>query len=145
MAHYETTFTSPKPIDEAFNYLADFTNTTEWDENTESAKCITGDPLALGAKFEVVTRFGGRTLTLVYETITLETPHRVALRSGTGPVEIEDTMTFREKEEGTEVHYRAQISPKGFAKLLDPVFHLIFQTVGDRAAKGLKQALGASA
>lgn len=143
MAHYKTTFTSPKPIDEAFRYLADFTNTTEWDENTESAKCLTGDPLALGARFEVVTRFGGRTMTLVYETITLESPHRVVLRSGSGPVEIEDTMTFREVGDGTEVHYRAQISPKGLAKLLDPALHLIFQPVGDRAAKGLKRALGA--
>lgn len=145
MAHYETTFISPKPIDEAFRYLADFTNTAEWDENTESAVCLNGDPLALGARFEVVTRFGGREMTLTYETITFEEPHRVTLRSGSGPVEIEDTMTFREVGGGTEVHYRAQISPKGLAKIMDPVFHLIFQPVGDRAAKGLRQSLGAPA
>ncbi len=144
MAHYETGFVSPKPIAEVFGYLADFTNATEWDDNTESVRCLTGDPLALGARYEVVTKFGGRTLTLVYETVTLEEPHRVVLQCESGPVRIEDTMTFAETAGGTEVHYRAQIYPKGPAKLLDPVFHLIFQAVGGRAAKGLKQALGAS-
>lgn len=144
MAHYETSFVSPKPISEAFAYLADFTNAAEWDENTESVKCLTGDPLALGARYEVVTKFGGRTLTLIYETITLEEPHRAALRSESGPVEIEDTMTFKDVDGGTEIHYRAQISPKGVAKLFDPIFHLVFQAVGGRAATGLKQALGAA-
>jgi len=143
MAHYETRLISPKPISEVFAYLADFSNAVEWDENTESVKCVSGDPLALGARFEVVTRFGGRTLDLIYETITLEEPHRAVLRSDSGPVRIEDTMTFREVDGGTEVHYRAQISPKGPAKLLDPVFHLIFQAVGGRAAKGLAKALDA--
>lgn len=143
MAHYETTFISPRPIDEAFRYLADFTNTVEWDENTESARCLTGDPIALGARFEVVTKFGGQTMTLTYETITLEEPHRVALRTSTGPTTIEDTIQFSEVEGGTRIHYRAEIAPKGIAKLLDPVFHLIFQPVGSRAAKGLKRQLGA--
>lgn len=144
MAHFETTFISPRPIDEVFAYLADFTNTIEWDENTVSARCLTGDPVALGAQFEVVTKFGGRELTLVYETITLEEPHRIALRTDNGPTQIVDTMQFTEVEGGTRVHYRAQISPKGLAKLLDPVLHLIFQPVGSRAAKGLKRALGAA-
>lgn len=146
MAHYETSFTTPWPVERVFDYMADFTNTTEWDANTERATCLTGDALALGARFEVVTRFGGRTMTLTYETVEFDRPRRVVLRTQAGPSEIRDTMTFVPLEggEGTAVSYRADILPSGAAKLLDPVFHLIFQGVGRRAADGLREALDAT-
>ena len=143
MATYRTTVNSPKSVEEAFDYLADFGNATEWDENTRSSDCLGDDPYRAGARYRVVTEFGGRTLTLTYETIEFDRPNRVVFRSDAGLSIIQDTITFSEDGTGSKVDYEADIALKGPARLLDPVFALIFKRVGDRAAEGLREALAA--
>jgi hypothetical protein len=129
--------------EEAFDYLADFGNAAEWDENTLSADCLGDDPYRAGARYRVVTEFGGRTLTLTYETIEFDRPERVVFRSDAGISTIQDTITFHEDGTGSRVDYEAKIDLKGPARLLDPLFSLIFKRVGDRAAEGLRRGLKA--
>jgi hypothetical protein len=143
MATYRTTIDSAMSVEEAFDFLADFGNAPQWDANTKSSDLKSGDPHSAGAKYEVVTGFAGRDLTLTYETIEIERPDRVVLRSSTGMADIEDVMTFAPDGEGCVVGYEANILPHGVAKVLDPVFSLIFKRVGDRAAESLKDALNA--
>jgi len=145
MATYTATVISSKPIDEAFTYLADFRTAPEWDENTVSSDLTKGDPFSTGATYKVVTEFGGRELTLEYETVEIQRPDRVVLTSGTGMAGITDTMTFKALPDGrTEVTYSANVAPKGLAKILDPVFALIFKRVGDKAVAGLRRELDAT-
>lgn len=143
MAIYRTVVQSPKPPEQVFDYLANFENVTLWDENTVSSDCLGDEPYQAGARYRVVTEFGSRSMTLTYETIEFDRPSRVVFRSGTGMATIEDTITIAPDGEGSRVEYVAEIGLKGLARLLDPVFHLIFQRVGDRAAKGLRKALDA--
>lgn len=143
MATYRTRIESPLTREEAFDYLSDFQNAAEWDSNTVSSECLGGDPRRHGARFEVVTEFGGRNLTLVYETIEFDRPAKVVFRSETGMSSIEDTITFDSAGDGSVVEYEARINMKGLAKALDPVFSLVFGRVGDRAAEGLRKALKA--
>lgn len=143
MANYNATVNSPKTPEEAFDYLADFTNATEWDPNTSSSKCVEGKPGELGSRYDVVTEFGGREMELTYETIEVDRPRKVVLQSGNSSTEIRDTMTFAPSGTGTEVTYNANVAPKGLVKLIDPVLSLMFKRVGDRAADGLREALGA--
>jgi hypothetical protein len=143
MATYKTKINSPMSVDEVFSFLADFSNAPEWDANTKSSDLLSGHPYETGAKYKVVTEFAGRDLTLTYETIEIERPNRVVLRSGTSIADIEDVMTFEADGDGTLVSYQASILPKSVAKVLDPVFSLIFKKVGDRAAESLKDALKA--
>lgn len=143
MANYNTTINSPKSPEEAFDYLADFSNAPEWDPNTSSSKCVEGVPGEVGSRYLVVTEFGGREMELTYETIEADRPRRVVLQSGNSSTEIRDTMTFEPSGTGTEVTYDANVAPKGLTKLIDPVLALIFKRVGNRAAEGLRKALGA--
>jgi hypothetical protein len=143
MATYRTRIESPLTREEAFDYLSDFRNAAEWDSNTVSSVCLGDDPQTVGARFEVVTGFGGRNLTLIYETIEFDRPDRVVFRSDTAISSIQDTIVFESAGEGSVVDYEARITMKGPAKLLDPVFGLIFGPVGDRAAAGLRKALKA--
>jgi len=143
MATYRTVVESPQSPEQAFDYLADFENVTRWDENTVSSDCLGDEPYQAGARYRVVTRFGSRTMTLTYETVEFERPSRVVFRSGTGMATIEDTITITPDGEGSKVEYVADIRLKGISRLLDPVFSLIFQRVGDRAAEGLRKALDA--
>ena len=143
MATYRATVNSPMSVEEVFEFLADFSNAPEWDENTKTSVLKSGDPYSVGATYEVVTAFAGRDLTLTYETVEIERPNRVVLRSGTGMAEIEDVMTFQPSGDGTVVTYEANILPKPLAKIFDPVFALIFKRVGDRAVESLRAALKA--
>ena len=144
MANYTAKVTSPKPVEEVFTYLANFSTAPEWDENTNSSDLTTGDPFVVGAKYEVVTEFGGREMTLTYETVEIDRPNRVVLKSGTGMADITDTMTFKANPAGgTDVTYDANVKPKGLARILDPVFGLIFKRVGDKAVVGLRRELDA--
>jgi len=143
MANYNTTIHTPKGIEDAFDYLADFGNAASWDPNTTSSKCVTGTPGEVGARYDVVTEFGGREMNLTYVTIEVDRPHRIVFASGNSSTEIRDTMTFEPSSTGTAVTYDANVKPKGLTKLLDPVLTLMFKRVGDRAAEGLKRHLAA--
>lgn len=143
MATYRTTVQSPMNVEQAFDYLSDFSNAAEWDANTLSSDLLGDDPSMVGARYRVVTEFGGRTMTLTYETIELDRPNRVVFRTATSLASIQDTITFTPDGEGSRVEYVARIEMKGIAKLLDPVMTLIFKPVGDRAVEGLREALGA--
>ncbi len=143
MANYNTTVDSPKSPEEAFDYLSDFTTAGEWDANTVSSELVKGDAKEVGAEYRVVTRFGGREMTLTYRTVELDRPRKVVLESGNSSTKITDTMSFEPTASGTRVTYDANVAPRGLAKLLDPVLTLIFKRVGDNAAKGLREALGA--
>lgn len=144
MASYKATVLSSKTLEEAFEYMADFRTAPEWDENTVSSKLLTADPFLEGAQYDVVTKFGGREMELTYQTVEIERPNRIVLKSSNGSTDIEDTMTFRETAAGTEVTYHAEIIPHGAVKLIDPVLSLIFKRVGDKAVKGLKRELDAT-
>jgi uncharacterized protein YndB with AHSA1/START domain len=141
MANYNATVSSPKSPEEAFDYLADFTNATEWDPNTSTSECVEGVPGTVGSRYRVVTEFGGREMELTYETVEVDRPRRVVLRSGNSSTEIVDTMTFEPTASGTDVKYDANVTPKGLVKLIDPILSLMFKRVGDRAAEGLRRSL----
>jgi hypothetical protein len=143
MATYKATVHSPMSVEEVFNFMADFSNAPDWDANTKSSRLQTEDPYAVGATYEVVTGFAGRDLTLTYETIEIERPNKVILKSGTKVADIKDIMTFQPHGDGTEVSYEANILPHSVAKVIDPVFSLIFKRVGDRALESMKDALKA--
>jgi hypothetical protein len=64
-------------------------------------------------------------------------------RSDAGISTIQDTITFHEDGTGSRIDYEAKIDLKGPARLLDPLFSLIFKRVGDRAAEGLRRGLKA--
>jgi hypothetical protein len=141
MATYSTEIESVKSQSEAFSFMADFRNAETWDANTSSVKLIEGDPLTVGARYEVVTGFGGRDLTLIYETVEIEEPRKVVLESATGFAKIRDTITIVTDPKGSRVGYEAQIITSGLGKLLDPIFGLIFKRVGGKAESSLRDAL----
>jgi hypothetical protein len=141
MASYKTTAKSPMSPEQTFEYLADFRTAAEWDENTKSSDLTSGDPMSEGAEYKVVTEFAGRDLTMTYRTVELDRPGRIVFNSATAIAEIEDVITVKPDGTGSEVSYEANIKPKSIAKVLDPVFAMIFNKVGDRAARSLRETL----
>src|SRR5690349_4081742 len=97
------------PIDEAFAFLADFSNAAIWDPGTATAERIDDGPIGVGSRFALGVRMAGSVRPMVYRIARLE-PNRQVVLEGTGSgVAATDTMTFEPVEGGTRVDYQAHI------------------------------------
>lgn len=124
-----------------FDYLSDFTTTTEWDPGTVRTERISGDG-GVGTTYRNVSKFLGRESELTYTVITLDAPRTFALRGENATVVAHDTMEVRPDGAGTRVTYTADFAFKGVAKFVAPLLAPALKRLGDHAEEGLAEALG---
>jgi uncharacterized protein YndB with AHSA1/START domain len=136
----ERTVTVDIPVRRAFDYLADFTTTTEWDPGTVSTVRSKGDG-GVGTTYLNTSKFIGRETSLTYVVEELVPEGRVRLRGENKTVVAVDTMTFRPVATGTEVTYTAEFTFKGLSRLLAPLLKPAFVRLGNEAEAGLRSAL----
>ena len=147
MARYATELTAAVDPTTAFEYLARFSSTEEWDPGVVEASMVSDEPVGMGSRFLVVTEQGGRKLPLTYEIVEFDPPHRVALLAESSRIRSFDTITITPArsdaaDAGCRVRYDADLQVKGPLRwVADPVLHLLFKRIGDRAATGLAAAL----
>ena len=130
----------PRPPEEVFAYLQDFTTTEEWDPGTVRTTRLEGEG-GVGTRYRNVSRFLGRETELEYVVEQADSPGRLRLRGENKTVISEDTMTMTPTSAGTELTYRAEFTFKGFAKFVAPLLSPAFKRLGDEAEKGLRDAL----
>lgn len=119
--HVERTFTVPRPVDEVFDYLGDFTHTEAWDPGTVSTTRTSGDG-GLGTTYANTSQFMDRRVELVYETITFQRPTKVQFRGRNKQSTATDSMTFTPTADGaTSIHYRADFTFHGILKHVAPL------------------------
>jgi len=145
MARYRATIDAPISITEAFDYLARFDSTAEWDPGVSAAEMLTPEPVAIGSAFRVVASFAGRPLPLRYEVTEFERPYRVRVRAENSSTISDDTITFAAGDDPDHPHvsvtYDATLELKGPYRIMGPIMNLSFRRIGDRAAGGLRAAL----
>ncbi len=142
MAHYRKEIVVPTPVATTFAYLSRFSSAEEWDPGVIRAQMITPEPVGLGSRFRLVAAFLRAEVPLEYEIIDYDPPRRVVLTAENRSVRSTDTIAFDATTSGgTVVRYDAVLSPKGAARLADPLFALALRRVGDRAASGLQATL----
>jgi len=141
MAHYRTTLDVPRPADEVFAALADFSNVARWDPGVVRSERLDEGPLRVGSRFELVAAFFGVETALVYTIVQLDAPSRVVLEADTGSLRAVDTITVDKTDGGGRVTWDAVLLPRGLRYVLDPALHLAFQWIGARATAGLRDWL----
>ena len=142
MARYKATVNTERPQKDAFEYMADFANSQEWDPTVLRTERLSEDPLGRGARFGLLVAFLGRKIELEYETVEVEVPDRVVLRAESNSVVSVDEMTFQTLESGgTALTYDANLQLKGALRVLDPLLRLAFNRVGDKARDGIARRL----
>ncbi|HEX6247470.1 MAG TPA: SRPBCC family protein [Nocardioidaceae bacterium] len=140
MPAFSRTVTVNSPLDEAFAYLSDFTNTEEWDAGTVSTTRVSGDG-GVGTTYRNISKFLGREVEVTYVVERVVPGEVFALRGENSSMVAHDTMTFREVPRGTEVTYAATFDFKGVAKLVSPLTKPVFNKLFDDGAKGIREAL----
>ncbi|HET6654505.1 MAG TPA: SRPBCC family protein [Nocardioides sp.] len=136
------TLALPRPPEQVFAYLQDFTSTEEWDPGTVRTTRESGDG-GVGTRYHNVSRFLGRETELTYVVEEADAPRRLRLRGENATVVSLDTMTVVPTQDGgTELTYRAEFTFKGLARLVAPLLSPALRRLGDGAEKGLLKALG---
>ncbi|MGH0031090.1 MAG: SRPBCC family protein [Myxococcota bacterium] len=138
MARFVDAIDLPLPIEEAFDYLADFSRTAEWDPGVEEASRITRGEIRVGSRFRVTASFFGRRVPLEYRIHELERPTRLVLRGEDASLVSIDEITLVPRPGGTRVTYEARLELSGLRRIADPLLDLLFQRVGSQAAEGLR-------
>ena len=136
----QKTVVTDKPRDAVFDYLSDFTTTTEWDPGTVVTVNHHGDGGA-GTTYLNISTFLGRKTQLTYIVREFIPGERIRLRGENKTVIAVDTMTFRSIDAGTEVTYTAEFTFKGPSRLLAPLLRPAFERLGKQAQTGMRTAL----
>ena len=141
MARFVDAIDLPVPVEQAFDFLADFSHTAEWDPGVSHAERLDSGPLGVGSRFRVTLAFLGRQLEFVYEITVFERPRRLVLRGSDGNVLSLDELTLVARDGGTRLTYEARLELSGLQRSLDPLLHLLFQHIGRVAVRGLRERM----
>jgi carbon monoxide dehydrogenase subunit G len=142
MARYKATVETPRPPDEVFAYLSDFSTTEEWDPGIVEAERLGDAPAKEGSEFRLVADFLHRKTTLIYRIVEYDPPNTVTFRGENSSVVSLDRIIFEPSDGGTRITYDADLALKGPFRLADPLLALAFKRVGDRALAGMRKTLG---
>lgn len=143
MARIAETLRVPSAPEDAFDLVADFTSTTDWDPQIRSARRLDDGPIGVGSRFEVKLALGPTEVPLTYEITRYERPDRVVLTTVGTLHRGEDDVRFRAVDGGTEVVWGAEFALRGpGGKLIDPLLGVGFRRAARGAVDGLAEALG---
>lgn len=129
-----------KPLNAVFDYLSDFTTTTEWDPGTVATVNQHGDG-EVGTTYLNTSTLLGRQTQLTYIVSEFIPGKRIQLRGQNKALTAVDTMTFRSIEAGTQVTYTAEFTFRGPSRLLAPLLRPAFERLGKQAQTGMRTAL----
>jgi carbon monoxide dehydrogenase subunit G len=145
MARYVDAIDLPIPIEEAFDYLADFSRTAEWDPGVKESSLLTPGEIGVGSRFRVVVSFLGQQIPFEYGITEYDRPTRLVFAGGDASLESIDEITFVSRPGGTRVTYEARIELVGIRRLAEPILDVLFQRVGRLAVRGLRERISQSA
>lgn len=142
MARYVTEVATSLAPDEAFAYLADLCHFEEWDPGVRRSVQVAGDGPGPGAAYEVTVAAVPRDLLLRYETVEHDAPRSTLVVARSAVFTSEDRITVEPSDTGSVVTYDAVLRLDGALAVFDVGLRLVFGRIGDRAAAGLRTAIG---
>ena len=145
MARYVTTVRTAKTPQEAFDYMADLRNFAEWDPGVKAVRQVQGAGGVPDSVFDVTVAGIGRDLTLRYLTEEYDAPRNLLVVARSSVFTSIDRITVEPDGTGSVVTYDADLRLNGVLRVGDLGLRLMFGQIGDRAAAGLRRALGAQA
>jgi hypothetical protein len=142
MARYIARVTTSMSTVEAFSYMADLRNFSEWDPGVVSSVQVKGAGPGLGSQYDVTVKNVGVRSTLRYEVDDFESPNRLRAVGKAGPLTSIDVIDVSAADDGsTMVVYDATLLLPFPLSLGDVLLDRAFQKVGDRAVEGLRRKL----
>jgi carbon monoxide dehydrogenase subunit G len=132
-------------IDDAFAFIADFSNSANWDPGVASSERLDPGPVRVGSRYRLGVRMGSRVAPMTYTVTHLDAPRRVVLAGEGSGVSAIDDISFEATATGTTISYVADIRLKGVLRLLAPFAGGSFRRIAENARAGMQRTLDARA
>lgn len=133
MAQYSATINVDASPADAFVYLSDPLNRSEWDPSVRSVE-------RSGDHFDVTVGFYGKAIDATYSVDEVIEGSKVVFEIG-GKVKGRDVIEIVERDGGSSISLDLQVQMKGAARLLDRGLQVAFAGIGDNIASELKKQL----
>jgi carbon monoxide dehydrogenase subunit G len=128
-----------RPVEEVFDFLADFRNNPRWCPPELEARNLGEDGGV--RRFEVTVKPGPRTLTSVYEVSVDGRPTRITYSGRNEMADFDGAYDLEEAEGGTRVVMSSNLSVRGPSRLLTPIMRRMTRANADRQCSLLKELL----
>lgn len=143
MASFRASVSTPRPAAEAFDYMADFSHTREWDPGVASAERVDLGEVGMGSEFRLMVGIGPAKSGLVYRIVEFDKPAAVTLVGENATLLSHDRIEIEQTESGSRIIYDARLTLKGPLRLADPLLQLGFSRAARRALRGLERVMNA--
>jgi carbon monoxide dehydrogenase subunit G len=132
----------PRPLQESFAYVADFTTVVEWDPGIHESRRVSGEG-GVGTVYEVQAEFRGKTMPFTYTVTAFEENERIVLDGVGEKASSLDTIVFEAGAGGgTRITYSADFELKGVLRVAEPFLGGTFRELARKALAGLEVKLG---
>jgi len=125
----------------AFDYVADFANSSHWDPGVVVSERIGEGPVGVGARYRLGVHLGRRVAPMEYRISVFDRPRRVVLIGTGSGVSAVDEIDFEPTGTGTRIDYSADIRLGGVLRLAQPFLGRAFATLGREALTGMQRTL----
>ena len=129
------------PLDQAFAFVADFSNAERWDPGVARSERSNPGPVGTGARYHLGVRLNGRTAPMDYEITVFEPSRRVVLKGTGSGVSAVDDIRFEATQAGTRIDYVADIRLQGFMRLAAPFATRALARIARDARDGMQRTL----
>ncbi|MDX1692887.1 MAG: SDR family NAD(P)-dependent oxidoreductase [Ketobacteraceae bacterium] len=142
MTTLSRTLTVDRPVEEAFNYLADFSSTEQWDVNVLRAEKLTPGAPRPGTEFSIIAKAGPGKTPMEYCILDLKPNLMIRLKGKARNFTLTDTITLEALSEArTRIDYTVDVEMGGLTGKLTDTFPGLLEPMTDRAVNGLVRAL----
>lgn len=131
----------PRPLREAFRYVADFRTTPQWDATAIRANKSTPGPPDVGTRFTVRCALPVGSVELDYTLTHLEPEQSLELVGDSRLFSVHDIIHFTEYDGGTRIDYRARFTLKPPLSWAEKRLRAGLERMGRQSVTGLRDAL----
>ena len=132
----------PRPLPEAFAYVAEFSNAERWDPGIAESRKVGDASVGTGTRFDVVALFRGKRIPFRYEVTAFEENRRLVLEGEGDNALSTDEIAFEASGDGTRITYEADLRMKGLYRVAEPFLRGTMAEMGRKALAGLQAELG---
>ena len=120
MAKIEGEIMIGRPTEEVFDFVADSRNEPSFNPAMASVELLTPLPIRRGTRFRA--HMGRPGTQMLVELTEFDRPHRLGSRTTSSMMDTSGALTFAAAGDGTVMSWDWQVRPKGWMRILGPVF-----------------------
>jgi Polyketide cyclase / dehydrase and lipid transport len=120
MARIEGEILINRPVEEVFDYVADSRNEPSFNPAMADVELLTPLPIGRGTRFRA--RMGRAGTQMLVKLTEFDQPHQLGSRTISSMMQTSGALTFAADGDATVMSWDWQVRPKGWMRMLGPLF-----------------------